>query len=151
MQSHKRRKTLLACNQCRDRKTRCSGDRPSAGPVKKDTCNVDMNRLRCEPHHSFLNQVSPTAHRLERPVRPETISSSYSGKADHSSRLCDAPTVNSFVPGPDVDIDLMESFWNNIHPIFPLLHRPTILQAYEHLCEPHRAGTCKNSEESNTF
>jgi hypothetical protein len=59
--------------------------------------------------------------------------------------------VNSFVPEPDVDIDLMESFWNNIHPIFPLLHRPTILQAYEHLCEPHRAGTRKNSEESNTF
>jgi hypothetical protein len=100
---------------------------------------------------SFLSQVSSTAHRLERPVRPETISSPYSGNADHSSRLCDAPTVNSFVPEPDVDIDLMESFWNNIHPIFPLLHRPTILQAYEHLCEPHRAGTRKNSEESNTF
>lgn len=28
MQPYKRRKTLLACNQCRDRKTRCSGDRP---------------------------------------------------------------------------------------------------------------------------
>ena len=100
---------------------------------------------------SFLSQVGSTAHGLERPVQPETMLSPYSGNADRSSRLCDALAVNSFVPEPDVDIDLMESFWNNIHPIFPLLHRPTILQAYEHFCEPHRAETRKNSEESNTF
>lgn len=45
----------------------------------------------------------------------------------------------------------METFWKNIRPIFPLLHRPSVLQAHGLLCESHSAGTRKNHHESNIF
>jgi hypothetical protein len=34
----------------------------------------------------------------------------------------------------------MQSFWQNVHPIFPLLHRPSIIQAYRLLYEPQGAA-----------
>lgn len=100
---------------------------------------------------TFLRQVTSIANGVDHDNRPELILSPHSGNLDWSSELYNSPTVTGFVPEPDVDLGLMESFWKNIHPIFPLLHRPSILQAYELLCEPHRAESRKDYQENNTF
>jgi hypothetical protein len=100
---------------------------------------------------SFLNQVSSITDTLEQRVRPDIMLSPRSEGVNRSSQLCDLPTMTGLIPESDVALGLMESFWHNIHPVFPLLHRPSILERYELLCDPHEAGVGKKCQDIDTF
>ncbi|KAH6613057.1 fungal-specific transcription factor domain-containing protein [Boeremia exigua] len=212
MQPHRRRKTLLACNQCRDRKTRCSGDRPlcrscqdrqlqcryeqalnrSSPSLERHNARTDRSGLypTQQPHppdvrqnalyqlrstqtemigrtlqdgitsrtahgdastDSFLSRVSSIANVREHETDPGITSSSHSGTFDWSPQLCNPPAMTDATSDMDVDVVLMEIFWKNIHPIFPLLHRPSFLQRYELHCEPQRAEAQIDYQDNDTF
>ncbi|KAL2067531.1 hypothetical protein VTL71DRAFT_1956 [Oculimacula yallundae] len=219
-----RKKTSLACNQCRDRKTRCNGDRPvckfcrerqlqcqyenglskdSSSPAgierrlrkleqlsprrdrsagRDETPQPRFPHLRPETPNensgaraganqglskhgsprkpfygsssseSFLDQVSSIAHALSQQQRwlghtPFPCSESVT----FPSQLGISSMRSGFLTEPDLALTQIECFWDNIHPIFPLLHRPSFLQAYKLFFQSQETETGNNAQDCNVF
>ena len=100
--------------------------------------------------NSFLNQVNSITDTLKQQERPDILLSR-GEKVNLLSRSPAIPIRNSSLPDPDVALALMECFWQIIHPIFPLLHRPSVQRSYQLLCQPHGVEEGKNALEINLF
>ncbi|KAH8660825.1 fungal-specific transcription factor domain-containing protein [Tricladium varicosporioides] len=225
IQLQKRRKTLLACRQCRTRKTRCNGRRPLCGSCedrgwqclyessapKPHSSLVDMesrlSRLeRNQPHtvvaepptsletlasgqinstgeyelesismastrvegsqrvsslysiendrsffsnssiDSFIRQVNKAVQGDEC-LEPQSIHNSadnelngggYSTQSQASTLLGTWGTTATMLPERQIADELMDSFREHIHSIFPVLHWPTLWRSYQQLWEPRQ-------------
>ena len=109
-----------------------------------ETITVDKSLHGSSSNDSFINQVSAamdTANkaRQEWPntTQSQGVESSLPGTLPLQSRI--APEQNFPFQSPEDSIALMECFWDNIQPIFPILHRPSVQRSYSLLCQPREA------------
>ncbi|KAH7237922.1 fungal-specific transcription factor domain-containing protein [Fusarium solani] len=216
----KRRKTQLACNCCRVRKTKCDGGRPVCYACEKRGSRNDclyeegslktrkLEQLEKGHDHGQTRLQDGSEHIGSRPDvllwsttraarRQSTLSVESPSQAgspdalatvstcvDHRNVLYGASSTIAFVqhvllttgetddvsqpsqddgrlathtiwqPGPQAErlegLDLipirrisdryLQSFWDIVHPVFPILHRPTFIRFYGELWEPTSSG-----------
>ncbi|PQE17570.1 transcriptional regulatory protein [Rutstroemia sp. NJR-2017a BBW] len=111
----KRRRTQLACNTCRDRKTRCNGERPACSSCTRrgvrDSCSyeevtVGSHRSAVSPGASngntiatpgFVASGSPSPSTKDRPPSPtlHISNASPAGKVDALAMVADSTTGDS--------------------------------------------------------
>ncbi|KAH7109492.1 fungal-specific transcription factor domain-containing protein [Dactylonectria estremocensis] len=212
----KRRKTQLACNCCRVRKTKCDGGRPVCYACEKRGSRKDcfyeegslktrkleqlekghdhgQTQLEVGSEHTrggpdvLLRSTTRAARRqsilgVESPSQAESPDAlaTVSTCVDHRNILYGASSTIAFVqhvllitgetddvsqpsqdcgrpvthtmwqPGPQAErlagLELipirrisdryLQSFWDIVHPVFPILHRPTFTRFYGELWEP---------------
>ncbi|KFZ17080.1 hypothetical protein V502_04762 [Pseudogymnoascus sp. VKM F-4520 (FW-2644)] len=111
---------------------------------RPETITVDKSLHGSSSNDSFINQVSAAMDtaskaRQEWPntIQSQGVESSLPGTLPLQSRI--VPEQNFPFQSPEDSIALMECFWDNIQPIFPILHRPSIQRSYSLLCQPREA------------
>ena len=92
---------------------------------------------------SFLESIAQVSRSTEYPEH--LASDEFQNRADHvfgitppeEDRLSwDVATIS--LPERHVADDLLANFWENVHPIFPVLHRPSMTDCYDQLWVANR-------------
>ncbi|KAE8443487.1 hypothetical protein EG329_001798 [Mollisiaceae sp. DMI_Dod_QoI] len=202
----KRRKILLACSACRDRKSRCDGRRPICSACTKrkaaSTCVYEESTLKTQRDIAILEsrvrelEGSNTSNALGQQQSPGPIdedSAHIFGKSSaasfvqslkqtilhsHGADPTRAPQYNTTpnklnpranpIPvrsGYGLDTSAfslptrkqadryMYCFWEYVHPIFPILHKPSFVSSYRSIwiSEEERSGDDHASIEDPIF
>lgn len=102
-------------------------------------------------------QGAQTTDETDALQRPESLSSRgttkvFRGANDDAMDIGDGGLV---LPGKRLADALLQCFWDVVHPLFPVLHKPTFLEAYEALWLRHslqgNSEASREDEESNTY
>lgn len=105
-----------------------------------ETILVDQSLHGSSSNDSFINQVTAvvdTANKAQQEWPNTAQSRGAESSLPPQSRI--APELNFPFPSPEDSVTLMECFWDNIQPIFPILHRPSVQRSYSLLCQPWEA------------
>ncbi|OBT45237.1 hypothetical protein VE00_03662 [Pseudogymnoascus sp. WSF 3629] len=101
-----------------------------------ETILVDQSLHGSSSNDSFINQVTAVMDTTNK-AQQEWPNTAQSRGAESSlplqSRI--AAQLNFPFPSPEDSVALMECFWDNIQPIFPILHRPSVQRSYSLLCQ----------------
>ncbi|KAK5068330.1 hypothetical protein LTR44_000447 [Exophiala sp. CCFEE 6388] len=102
-------------------------------------------------------QGAQTTDETDAVQRPESLSSRgttkvFRGANDDTMEMSDGGLV---LPGKRLADALLQCFWDVVHPLFPVLHKRTFLEAYEALWIRHslqgESDGGREDEESNTY
>ncbi|ETN47247.1 uncharacterized protein HMPREF1541_01439 [Cyphellophora europaea CBS 101466] len=190
----KRRKAQLACNYCRDRKTRCDGQQPSCTPCQRrgrsQECMYENSALRTQRYVTELEQrikdlertnVSPaesnpansTSSRRASTLSITAAVNSSGSPSDIRSQHGSAPAGSYLLTNPETTSDeslrgswaaarphnegphptaldpsamvlpprrladsFVDAFFLIVHPLWPVVHKPTFLTGYNSLWAP---------------
>jgi hypothetical protein len=126
--------------------SRTSSERPDSFEASQCSSNPLANALReLRDEHVEVKQLGPETILVDQSIHGHSSNDSFitaqSRGAESSlplqSRI--APELNFPFPSPEDSVALMECFWDNIQPIFPILHRPSVQRSYSLICQPCEA------------
>jgi hypothetical protein len=85
----------------------------------------------------ITNAVEPASSPMDRGLDPRTVDSEESSLSARQQETRESSLawdiISAALPDKKVADNLMKCFWDYIHPIFPIVHQPTIENIYENL------------------
>ena len=103
-----------------------------------ETILVDQSLHGSSSNDYFINQVTAVMDDTANKAQQESPNTAQSPGAENplilQSRI--VPELKFPFPSPEESVALMECFWDNIQPIFPIMHLPSVQRSYSLLCQP---------------
>ncbi|OIW35517.1 hypothetical protein CONLIGDRAFT_676429 [Coniochaeta ligniaria NRRL 30616] len=106
--AYRKRRTVLACDVCRSRRTKCDGERPACSFCRASGADCNYRTIREPPPSKLETEISTIRERLDhieellagRPASPSTPTDA------HAQRTQSSPAADSH-SGREVDIPVM--------------------------------------------
>ncbi|KAJ9074035.1 hypothetical protein DSO57_1010336 [Entomophthora muscae] len=155
--SDKRKRLSQACNSCHQKKTKCDGQKPTCGSCSRNSsnCVYPSKAIKRGPRQGFTERLESRLEAIEKKV--ESLFDLFSNRKDLTNQNSppapsdpslhlSSDTFNIFegrlskpVKGlgdlpfltPELSLSLLKLYFENIHPILPIIHPSSFFQRYK--------------------